>query len=69
MALQSGFFELRGRDLNPRPSGYEPDELPAAPPRAIVLALYIKLTNTYMISDTAVNVKKKKFPLVSIIAP
>ena len=23
-----GFSELRGRDLNPRPSGYEPDELP-----------------------------------------
>ena len=26
---------LRGRDLNTRPSGYEPDELPAAPPRDI----------------------------------
>ena len=24
---------LRGMDLNQRPSGYEPDELPAAPPR------------------------------------
>lgn len=24
---------LRGRDLNPRPSDYEPDELPTAPPR------------------------------------
>ena len=26
---------LRGQDLNLRPSGYEPDELPAAPPRDI----------------------------------
>ena len=24
---------LRGKDLNLRPSGYEPDELPTAPPR------------------------------------
>ena len=24
---------LRGQDLNLRPSGYEPDELPTAPPR------------------------------------
>lgn len=26
---------LRGLDLNQRPSGYEPDELPTAPPRDI----------------------------------
>ena len=25
--------KLRGQDLNLRPSGYEPDELPTAPPR------------------------------------
>ena len=28
---------LRGRDLNPRPPGYEPDELPTALPRVIKL--------------------------------
>ncbi len=27
---------LRGLDLNQRPSGYEPDELPTAPPRDLV---------------------------------
>ena len=32
---------LRGQDLNLRPSGYEPDELPTAPPRDIKLNLVI----------------------------
>ena len=27
---------LRGQDLNLRPSGYEPDELPTAPPRDVI---------------------------------
>ena len=29
-------LKLRRRDLNPRPSGYEPDELPAAPLRDVI---------------------------------
>ena len=33
--LKAKSFWLRGPDLNQRPSGYEPDELPAAPPRDI----------------------------------
>ena len=28
---------LRGQDLNLRPSGYEPDELPTAPPRDVII--------------------------------
>ena len=30
-----GLYELRSQDLNLRPSGYEPDELPTAPLRDI----------------------------------
>ena len=30
---------LRGRDLNPRPPGYEPDELPTALPRDIKIVV------------------------------
>ena len=39
--IQKGFLSLwRGQDSNLRPSGYEPDELPAAPPRDIELRRY-----------------------------
>ena len=31
---------LRGQDLNLRPSGYEPDELPTAPPRDVKYYLF-----------------------------
>ena len=33
---------VRGWDLNPRPSGYEPDELPIAPPRSMPMFLFVR---------------------------
>ena len=56
MALQSGFFKLRGRDLNPRPLGYEPNELPAAPPRDAILTGYPRWINC-MLPKKAASVK------------
>ena len=42
---------LRGKDLNLRPSGYEPDELPTAPPRDIKLLYRDFLGVLYIITD------------------
>ncbi|SPR96302.1 hypothetical protein CBM2634_A100240 [Cupriavidus taiwanensis] len=39
---------LRGQDLNLRPSGYEPDELPTAPPR-------VRRRKDYMASGCAMQ--------------
>ncbi len=39
-AMHFGFYKWRGQDSNLRPSGYEPDELPAAPPRDVELQIY-----------------------------
>ena len=37
------FNWLRERDLNPRPSGYEPDELPTAPSRDNFLSIHVNV--------------------------
>ena len=41
--IKSYFKKLRGRDSNPRPSGYGPDELPAALPRVDVKIITLNL--------------------------
>ena len=35
-----GFSVLRGHDSNMRPLGYEPNELPTAPPRGLGMQIY-----------------------------
>ena len=46
---------LRGIDSNYRPSGYEPDELPTAPPRDVFnfltfisILLFLSIVNIYL---------------------
>ena len=39
-SFQTGSWWLRGQDLNLRPPGYEPDELPSALPRDIWFCLF-----------------------------
>ncbi len=42
--------QLRGQDLNLRPSGYEPDELPScSTPRQSVLAIFDFVTKVFMV--------------------
>lgn len=40
----------RGLDLNQRPSGYEPDELPTAPPRceSVMQRPFVKACQKYL---------------------
>ena len=43
---------LRGLDLNQRPSGYEPDELPTAPPRDIKIIMWWRGLDSNQRSET-----------------
>ena len=58
---------LREKDLNLRPSGYEPDELPTAPSRVIILLiniiylLYVKVKGICMNNLNFLNNEKIRF--------
>ena len=58
----SGFSLLRGQDSNLRPLGYEPNELPTAPPRDVVQRYYnILKIQPFFFSYIAVSYVEEKF--------
>ena len=50
--LMGGFYLWWGQDLNLQPSGYEPDELPIAPPHDVCASMYRinSLLQTFIVS-------------------
>ena len=46
--------------MNPRPSGYEPDELPAAPPRGVLRYKYNKSNRNFQVFKIPLKFIKKR---------